>query len=183
MLFGVTVLLYFKLYCSCFILDFGFWPLVKFGIIIASHMNILRIVFVFFPVCIRRLPELSLELYLSCHSEHFDVYLILFDVVFRNLLVLLSYRVLSIYYLFMSWWNLYLTIIEWGWTRYEELSSPKFAVINRSRRLRLIMANWGLDNSSYCVKTEFNNCFIIYLKNSKQKVVHLFARVYQPIKN
>jgi hypothetical protein len=25
----------------------------------------------------------------------------------------------------------YLTIIEWGWARYEELSSPKFAVINR----------------------------------------------------
>ena len=62
----------------------------------------------------------------------------------------------------------YLTIIEWGWGRYEELSSPKFAVINRSRRLRLITANWGLDNSSYCAKTEFNNCFIIYLKNSKQ---------------
>jgi hypothetical protein len=31
----------------------------------------------------------------------------------------------------------------------------------------LITANWGLDNSSYCAKTEFNNCFIIYLKNSK----------------
>jgi hypothetical protein len=63
----------------------------------------------FFPVCIRRLPELSLELYLSCNSEHFDVYLVLFDGVFRNLFVLLSYRVLavlSIYYLFMSWWNL-----------------------------------------------------------------------------
>jgi hypothetical protein len=76
---------------------------------------------------------------------------------------------------------LYLTIIERGWARYEELSSPKF--INRSRRLRLITANWGLDNSSHCAKTEFNNCFIIYLKNSKQTVVHLFARVYQPIKN
>jgi hypothetical protein len=59
----------------------------------------------------------------------------------------------------------YLTIIEWGWARYEELSSLKFAVINRNRRLRLITANWGLDNSSYCAKTEFNNCFIIYLKN------------------
>jgi hypothetical protein len=58
-------------------------------------------------------------------------------------------------------------MIEWGWARYEELSSPKFAVINRSRRLRLITANWGLDNSSYCAKTESNNCFIIYLKNSK----------------
>jgi hypothetical protein len=41
------------------------------------------------------------------------------------------------------------------------LSSPKFAV-------RLITANWGLDNSSYCAKTKFNNCFIIYLNNSKQ---------------
>ena len=81
--------------------------MVKFGIIIASHLNILRIVFVFFPVCIRRLPKLSLELYLSCHSEHFVVYLVLFDGVFRNLFVLLSYCVLSIYYLFMSWWNLY----------------------------------------------------------------------------
>jgi hypothetical protein len=50
----------------------------------------------------------------------------------------------------------YLTIIEWGWARYEEL---------------LITANWGLDNSSYCAKTEFNNCFIIYLKNSKQTFV------------
>jgi hypothetical protein len=47
------------------------------------------------------------------------------------------------------------------------ISSPKFVVINRSRRLRLITANWGLDNSSYCAKTKFNNCFIIYLKNSK----------------
>jgi hypothetical protein len=46
----------------------------------------------------------------------------------------------------------YLTIIEWGWARYEELSSPKFAVINRSRRLRLITANWGLDNSSSVVR-------------------------------
>jgi hypothetical protein len=32
----------------------------------------------------------------------------------------------------------------------------------------LITANWGLDNSSYCAKTEFNNCFIIYLKKSRQ---------------
>jgi hypothetical protein len=64
--------------------------------------------------------------------------------------------------------GLYLTIIEWGWARYEELLSPKFAVINRSRRLRFITANWGLDNSSYCATIEFNNCFIIYLKNSKQ---------------
>jgi hypothetical protein len=31
-----------------------------------------------------------------------------------------------------------------------------------------VTANWGLDNSSYRAKTEFNNCFIIYLKNSKQ---------------
>jgi hypothetical protein len=29
-------------------------------------------------------------------------------------------------------------------------------------------ANWGIDNSSYCAKTKLNNCFIIYLKNSKQ---------------
>jgi hypothetical protein len=35
----------------------------------------------------------------------------------------------------------------------------------------LITANWGLDNSSYCAKTEFNNCLIIYLKNSKQTFV------------
>jgi hypothetical protein len=34
-------------------------------------------------------------------------------------------------------------------TQYEELSSPKFAVINLSLRLRLIRANFGLDNSSY----------------------------------
>ncbi len=27
--------------------------------------------------------------------------------------------------------------------------------------------NWGLDNSSYYVKAEFNNCFITYLKNLK----------------
>jgi hypothetical protein len=39
--------------------------------------------------------------------------------------------------------------------------------VSRSRRLRLITANWGLHNSSYCAKTEFNNCFIIFLKNSK----------------
>ena len=31
-------------------------------------------------------------------------------------------------------------------------------------RLRLITENWGLDNSSYHANTEFNNCFIIYLK-------------------
>jgi hypothetical protein len=70
---------------------------------------------------------------------------------------------------------IYLTIIESGRARYEELSSPKFAVINRSRRLRLITANWGLDNSSYCAKTKFNNCFIIYLKNSKQNICILFV--------
>ena len=28
-------------------------------------------------------------------------------------------------------------------------------------------ANWELDNFSYHAKTEFNNCFIIYLKYSK----------------
>jgi hypothetical protein len=39
------------------------------------------------------------------------------------------------------------------------------------RYLRHITANWGLDNSSYCAKTEFNNCFIIYLKHSKQTFV------------
>jgi hypothetical protein len=33
--------------------------------------------------------------------------------------------------------------------QYEELSSPQFAVINLSLRLRLITANVGLDNSSY----------------------------------
>ena len=33
--------------------------------------------------------------------------------------------------------------------QYEELSSPQFAVINLSLRLRLITANFGLDNSSY----------------------------------
>jgi hypothetical protein len=72
--------------------------------------------------------------------------------------------------------NYYLTIIEWGWARYEELSSPKFAVINRSRRLRLITANWGLDNSSYCAKTEFNNCFIICLiKKLKTNICILFV--------
>jgi hypothetical protein len=27
--------------------------------------------------------------------------------------------------------------------------------------------NWGLDNSYYLAKTEFNNCFIIYLKDEK----------------
>jgi hypothetical protein len=33
--------------------------------------------------------------------------------------------------------------------QYEELSIPQFAVINLSLRLRLITANFGLDNSSY----------------------------------
>ena len=33
--------------------------------------------------------------------------------------------------------------------QYEELSSPQFVVINLSHRLRLITANFGLDNSSY----------------------------------
>ena len=33
--------------------------------------------------------------------------------------------------------------------QYEELPSPQFAVINLSLRLRLITANFGLDNSSY----------------------------------
>jgi hypothetical protein len=33
--------------------------------------------------------------------------------------------------------------------QYEELSSPQFAVINLSLRLRLIMENFRLDNSSY----------------------------------
>ena len=46
---------------------------------------------------------------------------------------------------------------------------PEVAVINRSQRLKLITVNWGLDNSSYLdrAKTEFNNCFIVYLKYSK----------------
>jgi hypothetical protein len=35
--------------------------------------------------------------------------------------------------------------------QYEELSSPQFPVINLSLRLRLITANFGLDNSSYRV--------------------------------
>ena len=33
--------------------------------------------------------------------------------------------------------------------QYEELSSPQFAVINLSLRLRLMTANFGLNNSSY----------------------------------
>ena len=33
--------------------------------------------------------------------------------------------------------------------QYEELSSPQLAVINLSLRLRLITANFGLDNFSY----------------------------------
>ena len=33
--------------------------------------------------------------------------------------------------------------------QYEVLPSPQFAVINLSLRLRLITANFGLDNSSY----------------------------------
>jgi hypothetical protein len=36
--------------------------------------------------------------------------------------------------------------------QYEELSSPQFAVINLSLRLRLITADFGLDNSSYCAQ-------------------------------
>jgi hypothetical protein len=28
----------------------------------------------------------------------------------------------------------HLTIIEWGWARYEELSSPKFTVINQPKQ-------------------------------------------------
>jgi hypothetical protein len=38
----------------------------------------------------------------------------------------------------------------------------------RSLPLSTEAEGWGLDNSSYCAKTEFNNCFIIYFKKSKQ---------------
>jgi hypothetical protein len=42
---------------------------------------------------------------------------------------------------------------------------PEACVIKR--RLRMIHTNWGLGNSSYLAKTEFNNGFIIYLKHEK----------------
>ena len=50
--------------------------------------------------------------------------------------------------------------------QYEELPSPQFAVINLSLRLRLITANFGLDNSSYraqphsiIVKYSLSSCY------------------------
>ena len=42
-------------------------------------------------------------------------------------------------------------------------------VIFRSRRLRQIIQTRGFDNSRYHAKTEFNNCFIIYFLNNRQK--------------
>ena len=49
--------------------------------------------------------------------------------------------------------------------QYEELSSPQFAVINLSLRLRLITANFGLDNSSYSAQviTQTNNVAHVFL--------------------
>jgi hypothetical protein len=43
----------------------------------------------------------------------------------------------------------------------------RFSHDMKNYQARSLPANWGLDNSSYCAKTEINNCFIIYLKNSK----------------
>jgi hypothetical protein len=72
----------------------------------------------------------------------------------------------------------YLTIIEWGWARYEELSSPKFAVINRSRRLRLITANWGLDNSSYYMAFQ-NSLFWLADKRSVKTHIRTVVRIFR----
>jgi hypothetical protein len=44
----------------------------------------------------------------------------------------------------------------------------RLSTIWRIIKPEVIKANWGLDNSSCCAKTEFNNCFIIYFTNSKQ---------------
>jgi hypothetical protein len=55
---------------------------------------------------------------------------------------------------------LYISIFNNYWMR--------LSMIWRIIKPKVIKANWGLDNYSYCVKTEFNNCFIIYFKNSKQ---------------
>jgi hypothetical protein len=68
--------------------------------------------------------------------------------------------------------------------QYEELSSPQFAAINLSLRLRLITANFGLDNSSYraqphsiivnyhlvCNSCPFNQNWNIYFRDIGGKI-------------
>jgi hypothetical protein len=44
----------------------------------------------------------------------------------------------------------------------------RLSMIWRIIKPEVIKANSSLDNSSCCAKTEFNNCLIIYFKNSKQ---------------
>ena len=58
-------------------------------------------------------------------------------------------------------------------TQYEELLSPQFAVINLSLRLRLITANFGLDNSSYRAQPHSiiaNNNLCIKLQSKISKI-------------
>ena len=42
--------------------------------------------------------------------------------------------------------------------------NDEVCVIHRSRRLKWIRQNRGLDNSRYHAKTESNNCFFMYSK-------------------
>ena len=51
--------------------------------------------------------------------------------------------------------------------QYEDLPSPQFAVINLSLRLRLITANFGLDNSSY--RAQPHSIIVKYLSPSRRR--------------
>lgn len=64
----------------------------------------------------------------------------------------------------------YKTIIEWGRVGFEELLRQRF-VCDTDR---------GLNNSSYPTRTEFNNCFIIYLylQTFPLKKPFVFSRIW-----
>ena len=57
--------------------------------------------------------------------------------------------------------------------QYEELPSPQFAVINLSLRLRLITANFGLDNSSY--RAQPHSIIVNSLTSPEQKCTGEFG--------
>ena len=64
--------------------------------------------------------------------------------------------------------------------QYEELPSPQFAVINLSLRLRLITANFGLDNSSYRAQPHsiiVNNCTPLNQSDCSNFVMYIIKEI------
>ena len=59
---------------------------------------------------------------------------------------------------------LYLAIIEWGWVGYEELCRSRRVLSTEAKKAEVNNTLQDLQNSSYPMKAEFNNCFIIHSK-------------------